>query len=237
MRRDGVVGSRLALVALAVAAAATIGLAARELAASVRFASISYLSDRLQDGAQLDAAVLSRYAREAMAVSNDGVCRSDIVGDGLRVILADLDRQNSFARYDAWAAAMENADRYIKHAIGCSPSDGNLWLRLAMVRWAIAEQPPLLSFLLQQSVRYAPANGEVVKARFIVWRKASEQTLDLAADALNADLRTLLLYAPAWEAARTLKDPGDLLRVRALAVFEELPEERKKVLKASGFKL
>lgn len=239
MLREKRVGRRpgLSVLLLVAASVMTIGLAVRELSASVRFASLSYLSDRLRDDAQIDPAVVERYAEEAMAVAREGMCRSDVLGAGLTVILANLDRQNSFSRYDAWASAMEDADRYVVHAIGCTPTDGNLWLRLAMIRWAIAEQPPNLAFLLRQSVRYAPANGELVKARFIVWKKASEQTLELAGDALEADLRTLLRFAPAWEVARTLKEPGDLLKPHILAVFSNLTEERKKALEASGFRL
>lgn len=169
-----------------------------------------------------------------MALIEDDECRADILRAGLTVMLANLDRQNSFHRYEAWAAAMTDGDAYVVHAIGCTPTDGDLWARLAMIRLAIAENPDELAWLMQRSIEYAPAEYAVLVPRFVVWRKASAASLAAAQDAVEADLLTLLTYASAKQIAATLADSGTSLKPFIRASLRLIPRDRRDGLFAAG---
>ncbi|HCL67649.1 MAG TPA: hypothetical protein DIC56_22995 [Rhizobium sp.] len=202
-------------------------LSVAELRASVRFGQLMLMARYLETGTPVTRASVTNLADWADKVVSGDYCRSDIVRAGLTVKLAELDQRNSFYDYDAWAAGLEATERYIRHAIGCTPSDGNFWLRLAMVRRAIAERPEEIAFLMQQSVNYAPAEQAVLAARFTVWNAAGELTLKAARAALDTDLQTLLRYADVQLIRRILQKPGEGLLPHLRSAAALLPAERR----------
>ena len=200
------------MAGIALAAAVSLWLGVEQLRLSARYGDMTAAAESLRHGEGLSPAALEVAHWKAMTLVTSGDCRADLLRAGLQLILADLDRQNSYSGYDAWAAAMADADAYIVHGISCTPTDGNLWARLAMVRWAIGENPQEMHWLLQQSIDYAPAEFGVLTARFIVWRKASAATLVTARDAAEADLLTLLTYATPPQVAKMLAGSSDAFR-------------------------
>jgi len=203
-----------------------LALSIMELGASSRFGQLMLMARYLESGTPVTRASVSNLAAWADGVVSDDYCRSDIVRAGLTVKLAELDQRNSYYDYDAWAAALAATERYIRHAIGCMPTDGNFWLRLAMVRRAIAERPEEIAFLMQQSVNYAPAERAVLVGRFTVWNAAGERTLEVARAAVDTDVQTLLRYANVRVIRQVLQKPGEALLPYLRSAAASLPAER-----------
>lgn len=206
-----------------------------ELRATARFGQLMLMARYLETGTPVTRASVTNLAAWADGVVSDDYCRSDIVRAGLTVKLAELDQRNSYYDYDAWAEGLAATERYIRHAIGCTPTDGNFWLRLAMVRRAIAERPEEIAFLMQQSVNYAPAEQAVLAARFIVWNAAGERTLQAARAALDTDVQTLLRYGDVRLIRQIVQKPGEALLPYLRSATTSLPAERQGEL--SGAKI
>lgn len=221
---------RPAIALFVVISAILLAFSIRELAASVRFARVMQLARHLETGSPVSRGTVTRLAGVADDVVSDGYCRTDIVRAGLTVKLAELDQRNSYHDYDAWAGAIAAAEKYLRHAIGCRPTDGNLWLRLAMVRRAVAEQPTEIAFLMQQSVYYAPAEQGVLVGRFAVWNDAAATTLEAARSAVETDLATVLRYGELPLIRQILRKPGVSLRPIVEAAVTLLSTERRAVL-------
>ena len=128
------------------------------------------------------------YARR---IPQDRICKSDFLKAGAVILLQDLDLQNPDENYEDWASAISSVEIFLIHSLRCSPSDGNMWLRLAMVRQQIAEQPMEVARLLKLSQHYAPAEAGILKARMRFWNKLSPASLVAARATLEIDMRII----------------------------------------------
>ena len=226
--------ARPAIALLVVMCGIVLAFSIGELAASFRFGRVMQLARHLETGSPVSRATVTRLAGVADEVVSGGYCRTDIVRAGLTVKLAELDQRNSYHDYEAWAGALATTENYLRHAIGCRPTDGNLWLRLAMVRRAVAEQPSEIAFLMQQSVYYAPAEQGVLVGRFTVWKDAAASTLEAARSAVETDLATVLRYGELPLIRQILKKPGVSLQPLVEAAIASLSAERRAVLASAG---
>lgn len=205
-----------------------------ELRVSARFGQLIVMARYLETGTPVTRAAVTSLAAWADSVVSGDYCRSDVVRAGLTVKLAELDQRNSYYDYDSWAAGLAATERFIRHAIGCTPTDGNFWLRLAMVRRAIAERPDEIAILMQQSVRYAPAEQAVLAARFTVWNAVGKETLQAARAALDTDLQTLLRYGNVRLIRQIFQKPGEALLPFLQGAVASMPGERQAELSAAG---
>jgi len=201
-------------------------IAVGELQITARFSNLFYLNATLTQQDSSNAVAIGRYAAQADAVATSNECRADVLAGGLTFVLRDLDLQNSVDQYDAWAAAMTRADHYITHALSCSPADGDLWARLAMIRQASSENAEQLSSLMSQSALLAPSEMYVLRARFFVWRKATIATLDRSADTVERDIRTVLNYGQPNDIIDVLGNAGVNLKPHILAAWKLIPAGR-----------
>jgi hypothetical protein len=131
------------------------------------------------------------FARSLLQVGKlveDHVCQSEFVKAALTVSLFRLDMQNPDVDYDNWSNALERADKVARFALQCLPSDGNFWVRFAMVRQAIGEQPEEIAKLVTLSQLYAPAEENTIAARFRLYNRLTQPSLALTAAPLRADL-------------------------------------------------
>lgn len=202
-----------------------------ELKLTARYSDFFYLKATLTQQDSGNAGVIGKYAARAETIIADDECRSDVIDGGLTFVMRDLDLQNSVDRYDAWAAAMTRADRYVTHALSCNPANGDLWARLAMIRQASSENAEQLSALMSQSALLAPSEIYVLRARFFVWRKATAATLDRASDTVDRDIRTVLNYAEPNDIVDVLGNAGANLRAHILAAAKFIPAGRLVTLK------
>jgi hypothetical protein len=160
-------------------------------------------------------------------------CRSDILDAAVILQLRHIDNVNRATDDTRWQEAMERAQTFVTHALGCNPADGNLWLRDAMLVHGVAEQPEAVVKRLALSADLVSSYLPVVQARIALWSVLSPATQELGKDLMDNDLRIMVFYFPPYQTAAILKAAPDLLKSRALAYIPMLPEDRKsRLLKA-----
>ncbi len=237
---------RIDLLLYSLFAVVSLSIAISQFRATARFADMLHLNTILTEEDSSDAKIIDTYAGKADNVVGVNECRSDIIRSGMAFVMRDLDLQDPTNRYDAWASATDRANRYVLHSLACNPADGDAWVRLALVTQSIGENPQQLSELMKQSVLLSPAEMHTIRARFVVWKKATNATLSLSADAVGHDLRTLLNYGKVGDIAdilgtanpdmRTfrLELPNSNVNPYILAAQRLLPPQRAAFLVARG---
>jgi hypothetical protein len=185
-----------------------LAMAIEQLAETSRFGSLFPLAENLEGGTAVPADVVARYAARTDAIVAENYCRSDILMAGASVVLSNLDRQNQSTDYDGWVDAMTRGDRYFEHAISCLPTNGNFWVRLAMIRKAVAERPAEIVALMGESVRQTPADQDVLIARYYMWNRVSPETLAAAHELVAHDLTTALQFGTPFELVPVVNSVG-----------------------------
>ncbi len=179
---------RLSLFALSLLC---VYLAALDFREQYRFADLISVGREADINPKIPNKRLRPQVKYALEIPAAGICRTDILKAGAAVLIRDLDRQNPDQDYESWAAAISVAEGFFLHALSCMPADGNIWLRLAIVRQQIAEEPVETARLLSLSQHYAPSEAGVLRIRMQFWNTLSERSLQLALPAIKADIRTL----------------------------------------------
>lgn len=188
----GILLSRAILACVGVLSAT---IAAAELRKSIELASVSVLADGLRRMPGMELPALERIPPHLELNGSLLSCRSDSLADVLTVHLRHLDRLDQTENYGEWAEGIERATQFVEEALSCSPADGNLWARLAMLRQAAVPVPEQTAQLMAQSVQLSPAQINVILARFEVWRRTDAATLALAGVSLRSDVGNMLAYA------------------------------------------
>jgi hypothetical protein len=216
----------LVVVVFSILVLGFLGFALSQILTTARFITLQRLAEKLETGDIVRAKAVAYYAASTDRIIDGNYCRYDIIRAGVSATLADVDRLNSSNNRKAWNEAVARADRLLLHAIGCMPTDGNYWVRLAMVRWTKGEKPDELARLLQQSAWLAPAEKNVLAARFFLWNRVSVATLERAKDTLQTDLMTTLVHPPPWLANSIVSPIGLNIRPYVARVDALLPAER-----------
>jgi hypothetical protein len=212
-------------------------MAALQLRQTAHFGSLFPIAERLETGVPVPTGLLRKYADLASEIVAGGYCRSDIVMAGATVILADLDRQNQSADYDGWASAFERGDRYFRHAVSCTPTNGNYWLRLALIRRAVAERPEELAALMRQSVLVAPAEQDTIIGRFSFWNVAGVASLDASKPSVMSDIKNILMYGNAFLIVPGITPVGRNLAPYFREASPSIPAARLAAFKKAGLDL
>lgn len=170
--------------------------ASNSLLLDKQYSGVKFYSHTVQSGeprTRKDVVTLS-------AISNDivpeNVCRSDILKAGLVLVLSRIEINLTPQNYDSWLEAVSNANSYIAHAIRCTPTDGNLWLRMAMVTRAGAEDPERIAELMARSQNLAPAEISVVMDRIRFYNSLGAGTLNRTSLVVQRDLAISLQQEP-----------------------------------------
>lgn len=209
------------------------------------FGSLFSVAESLVKGQDAPASLIHARATNVDEIVADDICLTDIVTAGAVVVLADLDRADPDKDYDAWVAAFRRAQTYFEHAVSCSPTNGNYWLRLAMVKQAIAERPEEITRLMSQSIKWAPAENGTLLGRFALWNKVSDATLLSARDLVMRDLHALLTYGDTREVDAAVRSAGlplhpyiaesaRLLSPERIEEFSAIDPDFKKLLKTAA---
>lgn len=229
MRRDDAAPSRLSRLVrfgLILFSMAFLLVAVREVAATIRFANMSVIASILEKDRKVSAVNLEKVVADADRVRAQGLCRTELVSAASTVLLANMDRRNALEDFDAWSAAVRDAEAHLRHAAGCMPADSNTWLRYAALRSVIAENPAEVAALMHLSRRLAPADGHMLFARFGFWNSFSEKTLALAAPDVTADLAALIAYGERCSVVRELKAVSPALAPYLEKARQTVPAER-----------
>jgi hypothetical protein len=159
-----------------------------------RSAFVLAVADRLERKQPVTADELAAAAARIREPSFGHYCRSDILRPGLVVMLADLGRMNQTADYAAWARANAATEAYLTLMIRCTPSDGNVWLRRALVESVIAEDPKSLRSKMMIARALMPYENKQVYARLYLWKRLSPLALEISQDLARGDIRATLLH-------------------------------------------
>lgn len=174
---------------------------------------------------------------DIQSLTTDGLCRSDLLSAGLKATLKDLDFQNSYSDYEAWSQQMISADRFLTHALSCRPTDGDLWVRLSMVRWSIGELPEEQANLMRMSYQYAPAEQNIIRARLVQWARLSGTSLKALQTELTGDIQVMLLKFPVREVVSTFAVGSAHFQREILNSILILPQNRRRQIEAAGITL
>jgi len=188
-RRDGVVRLRkiLAVVPVLVISIFVLSVAAQAFSQSRRFSDIVALARIADDNNGLAPDLLAETVPELRPIVSEKICRSDIVKAGLRLVLADLDANGVDPASDPGATRLGFAETFIRHSLSCFPANGDVWLRLAMVRSLRNASPMEVAVLMNFSQLYGPADANLIRGRFVMWQQFPKNTLPEAESAREAD--------------------------------------------------
>lgn len=219
-----------------VTAIALLIFAVSDIRQSARFADVFLVAERLEQSGQVSPETLTKTtAMTDMIVSGD-YCRSDIVMAGTTLVLNRLDTADEITGYDAWLRASDGAERFMRHAVSCMPTESNLWLRLAMVRSVIVQEPKAIARFVDMSARLAPADEVALLARVYFWNRLHAATLEAARKSLQGDVNLLLALGDPHEVGRSLAVISPALLPFVKEAGAKLPPDRKALLLAFGVK-
>jgi hypothetical protein len=210
----------------AVVFAALLALSGLHLTLAGASARVAAAASRLEEGGHIESAMLRALASYAASDMLLSTCRADILRAAMTIEMAALDLESITSDYSSWAEAIDRADRFITHYVDCLPTDGNGWLRKALVSRAIAEVPEELAELLDRSTRFAPAEGEVLRGRLALWKVVSARTIALASASLRQDLATILAYGDGRDLEQVFVDLPPTLEATVADVRRSLSPAR-----------
>jgi hypothetical protein len=209
-------------------------LAVSELHRSVEFADMFVVAKQIEQDGAVSANSLSRVASMPAKVVAGGYCRSDIVMAAATIVLTQIDTENQANDYEGWLSAVTEADKFLQHALSCMPTDSNLWLRLAVVRAVIAEDPQATAQLMAQSVKLAPADQIALLARLYFWNRFSEATLKNSEPMVEQDLGLLFRFGDPSQIAQEIPNVGPALIPYIKRASTSLSDSRKRLFARSG---
>lgn len=205
--KDGVTRLRkiFAVVPVLIISIFVLAVTAQAFSESRRFSDIVAMARIADDKNGLEPDLLANTVSQLHPVIAEKICRSDIVKAGLRLVLADLDASIGKLTPEATAARLGFAETYIRHSLSCLPANGDVWLRLAMVRSLRNASPLETAVLMNFSQLYGPADANLIRGRFAMWRQFPRDTLPQAEAARDAD--TAIVCGKEGEILRwTLRD-------------------------------
>lgn len=213
------------------AAVLTAALALGELKATRDYGPYLSLNSLLRRHDSVSDSAVMHYAQ-----SLDGSpapCRTDILDAVVSVARRDVDLKFSGNR-EEWPAALLRMERVLRGALACNPTNGDLWVRLAMTRWFVGGSADEQLSLMTLSQAYSPANLDTVRKRLRHWSAVTPAMAALGEDLVRRDIRTMLLYAPTKDVIASAGDlPAHLHRV-IHSEAELVPRLRLDALKAAG---
>ncbi len=188
-RRDHVTRLRkvLAVAPVLIISAFVLSIAAQAFSESRRFSDIVAMAKIADDKNGLAPDLLAKTVKGLHLVVAEKICRSDIIKAGLRLVLADLDVNGKDQAAETAAARLGFAETYIRHALFCFPANGDVWLRLAMVRALRNASPMEIAVLMNFSQLYGPADANLIRGRFVMWQQFPKDALPQAETARDAD--------------------------------------------------
>lgn len=217
-------------VVSAVAVAGFIWLAYGNFAAQRHYSDVVFVATNLERNVPVGTKAVRDLGEVALDMVTAGECRSNLLGAGLTVLLADLDAETT----DDRRVMLQSVDRFLTHMLSCTPTDGDAWARLAMVRQALGERPSEEAALLERSSWFAPSEGSTLAGRLEVWRHAMDETLVLAEPTLDRDILVALSYYSVEDAVKTLSGGGQKFRDRVSTASASLSDERVTALRRAG---
>lgn len=212
-------------------------LAALELRLSARYSDLILLAAHIERGQSVSPAVVTKVAADADTVAELAICRRDVLLSGTTVVLRRLDDVVPRTDDEARRLPLMLAEKYLRHALSCAPTDGNLWLRYAFLDALTAKDPARTAKIMGMAARFAPADEVDLIARLYFWNHFNAATLAAAADVVRQDLRLVFHQALPSKITPQLPSVSRALKPFVIEATRDLPEDRRKALARSGVEL
>jgi hypothetical protein len=180
------------------------------------------LAGRLERREAVDPGRVARQADAALrdADAAGSLCNLASRKADVAIVLHHLADQNQAADFDAWTRAASDADRMLRRSLRCSPQDGDLWARLALVDRVIVVAPPRVAAMLRMSESLAPSEVNVIRMRSRLWGIGASTLDPQTREAALRDLATMLQQSKDTDARGVLESfrpamQGDIERLAA----------------------
>jgi hypothetical protein len=200
-RLVGIRQNPLSVIVFGILAFGIIFMAAEQVFRYGKYGDLQYWARNLEKGDDVQTAMLDHLAERAHGLVRDKECQGPFIKSVLTIVLNDLDRHSPNGDYEAWSRAIRQNDEFLQHALSCLPTNGNFWVRFAMVRQAINEQPSEVARLVTLSQLYSPAEEDAIVARYNLYNRLTDASLQVSAAPLVDDLK--ILCSPTGERLRT----------------------------------
>lgn len=208
-----------------------------ELDSSIGHSTISVLAKRLRAEHDIEFNILQKVAARLDRGASGMSCRTEMLADALTIHLHYLDHLDNVESYDEWAQGVQRAVTFVEFAIQCSPADGNLWARLAMLRQATVFQPDETARLMRRSVELSPAQINVILARFEVWKAMERIASTLPQEDVTSDIFNLVAFGRIRDIKLAFSRLGRQLKMHVRQQIQALGDARSKHLHASGIRI
>jgi len=152
------------------------------------------LASRIEGGVEIDQAFLERFDATYPEARLDDICDARIRRARVSIALARLDLAVSgddLERVDAARASVLDQTRRL---IGCAPTDGNAWLRLAMVEIADGGLTPAVSAAFTHADRLAPFEGWVLRGRLPFYADLAARGVEAFQEPARRDFARLVEF-------------------------------------------
>jgi hypothetical protein len=212
----------------------SLALAAMAARDAIAAAATRTFARALDAGTPVDTAALTRLVEAGLPSRRLETCNGLVLRASLTVLLAHLDRADRTSDYEAWAQRHGAAERQVSHALTCLPADGNLWLRLAMLRQAAGEVPSDQAALMALAQQRTPAERRQLVGRLAQWNRLSPATLALAREDAVSDVRNGLNFLAPDDVGLALAAPSPAMLGLIREVLPLVPAERREALRKSG---
>jgi len=219
--------SRLLLAFVAIFNIALAALSLSTLAQEVANSDAIVIGQRIVDSKPISSAAVTKLANGPEMQNLRLTCRTDILRYGLWTYMVALDIANSGTDNDSKRQLLADAGAFVAHMERCSPANGQVWLRDAMLLHA-SNKMDMNIFLSKAmlSTDLAPNSGFEIAARINLWNSLSPQELEKVSDLAIRDLAVGLAYYEKADARKLLLSPPDNLKPLLPKALSSVPQAR-----------
>jgi hypothetical protein len=194
----------------------------------VRAGPYRELAERLE--ASIDGVRDPRYiARIERALNENDIfflCSREIVRSAASIRLALLDVRYRDGEASGQQAALVGARDTLRRSLWCYPRDGNFWLRLAMVEFALVGPSADVMGMLRASLAAAASDAWVIVPRVQFASRLLGSELSGVEELLRDDVQNLVGYGRVSDVADSYVAVDEATRGTFRAAFEGLQVER-----------
>ncbi|TCM57785.1 hypothetical protein C8J36_102588 [Rhizobium sp. PP-F2F-G48] len=193
-----------------------------QLQTTVRSYDLLYAAQLIEDGKPVSADYIETLLDKMDAV--DIPCRYDVVTAVMTTRFYTLDRLNTASTDPAkWQKALVQAGAFATRGLTCFPTDGGLWLRLAVVRWASDASTADIATAMMRSQQLSPVETTTLIGRIDMWNRMSRVAIKAAEPAARADIVAYDAYFKAMK-PKVLLSPSPALQELIASTGIDLPK-------------
>lgn len=206
-----------------------------DLSTTASYGPYIALDSLMKRNQTVSAAAVSEYAKRLSKLPE--TCRTDVWNSVIAVATRNVRQEETSLDRQTWIAALRLMDPLLRTALGCMPTNGQIWARLAVVQWLLGGSGDEQVTLLVTSQAYAPNELQALELRMVQWRRVTPYVLQRTQNAMRSDIRAVLTYAPSKIVAEFLANIPDSMAPVVKDEFALITPERKAKLGEDGFSL